>query len=114
MKFAKNRPFTPLKSSISEVIYYLRNEISALVRDLNVGLTKLNFTDNFDSFKWSGTIGASETSYIKNLLTTSPEGRIIVRSNSHEIVDGDRWDASTVSLKNDGTTSASVTVIFYR
>ena len=117
MKFTAFKEFR-FSSTLDAVLGYLSNDLKTFLRELRLGLTRLSFVDNFDSFVVDVTIGSGEELAIRNQLKSSvPTQRIIVRgsSGSESIVDGDTaWDLNYVYLKNVGASSASATVVFLK
>lgn len=93
------------------------NNIKDLVKELSVGLRKLTFSENFDSFEWSGTLTSSVTNYaIRHSLTTIPTKYIIVRQTGNAIVTSGstEWDGNFVYMTNNTATNAIVTIIFFK
>lgn len=115
MKFIGFKEYKNLNfKSLDDVVNYLSIDLVKNLRELAMGLNFLKFTDNFNAFKITMTIPASSEIAIRNELSKKiPTERIIVRSTSSEIVDGDTpWDLNYVYLKNTGASAATVTVIF--
>lgn len=112
MKFIGFKEFR-FRSDLGSVVEYLSIELKKILRDLQLGLNELSFQDNFKSFTTTVEIGAGVEVAIRHDLRVVPRYRVILRSNSHEITDGDTpWDVNFVFLKNNGASSASVTVVF--
>lgn len=93
--------------------------LNAALAQLQAGLDKLNFKDNFQGFEYSGIIPTSTEVSIPNKMGNDliPTGFIITMAEGvNSIVKGDaEWSTKHVSLKNfDATTDAKVTVFFYR
>lgn len=114
MKFRSFREFR--QGPRADVAKYLAVDLTSTFRDLFAGLTKLTFEDNFESFETEVTIGAGSEELIPNRLDTVPTRRIFLRhSGDPGVVDGDtEWDLNFVSLKNVGSSSATLTVVFMR
>ena len=99
-------------------------DIGDLASRLMQGLTKLNFDDNFSSFKEQGVIIKNgEFVTIQNKLTFVPESYIIVNQKGHGVVTKDtpiiegitrEWDNDVVYLKNNGPSDVEISVIFMR
>lgn len=110
MKFRGIRPIIDEKNAWREV--------TEALRDLFQGLTKLSFTDNMESFEiTNSTIGAGQTYKWKNQLKLIPTRWIVVRNSSGMPISDngfDGWDINTVSLKNVGASSTTISVIFMR
>lgn len=114
MKFSG---FRKLKSAttLEEVIGYLQQGLALSLGELQSGLKYLDLVDNFESFEVRVTIPATSEISIVNKIGIVPTKRLIVRSNSSSIVDGDTaWTSDFVTLKNTGATDAIATVIFMR
>lgn len=91
------------------------NKLPEELKDLEVGLKRLDFINNFRSFKAEVTIPANSEVSIKNLLTpVIPSQRLIVRQSGNGVVaDGtSKWTSDKVYLYNHGAVSVTVTVIF--
>jgi len=115
MKFTSFKEFKGLDLQIQNVIDYLSIDLRKILRDLQLGLTKMEFTDNFESFQTTVTIASGSEIAIRNELSIVPTQRLIVAGNSNEVVDGDTaWNNDFVFLKNIGATEATVTVIFLK
>jgi len=120
MKFTDFRTFSERYSkTLESVLAYLSNEMSANFRDLILGLKRLDFKNNFNSFKVSVEIPAGEEIAIPNQIKNGiPDQRLIIRGNeaSLSVCDGDaEWTQSFVFLKNThATDTALLTVIFLR
>lgn len=113
-KFSGFRLFK-LGTTLESVVTYLSSGLNQSLRELQAGLQGLSFADNFDSFEVTVVIPATSELQIRNQLPVRPSKRIIVRSNSATVVDGDTaWSADYVYLKNTGATSATITVVFLR
>lgn len=116
MKIPDFKYFSGSKT-VEAIAQYLSTEHTLNLRDLITALKKLDFSTNFDSFEVTVSIEPSEELFIENKLRSGvvPSKRIIVRSNSYEITDGDTaWDKNFVTLKNNGALAASVTVVFLK
>lgn len=84
-------------------------------KDLEIGLKRLSFIDNFRSFQTTVTIPATSEIEIKNLISPSiPSQRIILRQTGNGVItDGpSRWDEENVYLYNNGAVPVTATVIF--
>lgn len=90
-------------------------EMGRLVKELAVGLRNLDFTNNFTSFIYSGTIASSGTVLVRNKLN-STDIRYIVTSNDGDgtINKSDTWDANYISFKNNGSIEAEVEIIILK
>lgn len=123
MKFTQFREYRDTDSSgldkTKSIVDYLVVDMPRWLKDLALGLTKLSFNDNFESFTVSVTINAGQELAIRNGLRTGniPNQRIIVRGGpgSESVVDGlQSWNSDFVYLKNVGLSAVTVTVVFLR
>lgn len=118
MRFSNFKEFKEsLGVDFNKVVTFLKEDFSAMMRELRIGLTKLSMEDNFESFTVEVTIAASTESAIRNRFRdgTIPSKRIIVRSTGSGLVDGDtEWSKDFVYLKNSGAASLTATVIFLK
>ena len=101
-----------------------------LITKLSIGLGKITFEDNTESFKAENvSIKNGKTVTIRNELTFITSKYIIVNQEGHGLVTKGRladtndantfrreldWDINTVYLKNHGPNDVTVTVIFMR
>lgn len=100
------------------------------MRDLSVGLLKMNFTENFESFRVDNLlIKNGEEAVIANQFKSKannaiPSSRIIVRQQATGaagntgnglITDGlTAWNSNLVYLYNQGPEDTIVSVIFFK
>lgn len=112
----------PPKLGTKEVyIKYLQTDLWTWMRDLSVGLIKINFAENFESFRVENLVIKSGTEVaIANQLQSKannsiPTSRIIVRQIGNGLVtDGQAWTTNLVYLFNNGPDDVTVTVIFFK
>jgi hypothetical protein len=105
----------------SGVLQYLQTSLWAWFKDVTVGLRRLNFLDNFQSFEVtdllivSGTEAKIPNGFVGNIANAIPSQRIIVRQLGNSVVtDGPTpWNANFVYLSNAGPVDVVITVIFY-
>lgn len=96
---------------------YLSSVMKTGLLDLIDGLHKLTLLENLESFQVEVTLEAGEEKEIRNEFNTFiPSGRIFIKhSGDPSIVDGDtEWTNSFVYLKNSGSTSATLTVLYFK
>lgn len=91
---------------------YLAVDLQNTLTDVTTALTRLTFRDNFKSQTAIVTLSPGVDTEVKHSLGVVPSGRLIIRSNSNAIVDGDAaWTKDAIYLKNIGATVAVITVI---
>ena len=90
--------------------------LNELKDTLSVGLKKLSFGDNFESFQTNVTISATSESKIKNQLQFVPSKYIIVSQTGNGLITkgSTEWSTDNLYLYNNGAVSVTVTVIFMR
>lgn len=113
--------FPPKLGSRTGMTKYIENDLWMWFRDLSVGLLKLTFLENFDSFKVENiTIPPGQEVAIPNQFKTRgngdvPTSRIIVRQKGNGVVtDGQQWNTNLVYLFNNGAVDVIVSVIFFK
>ena len=115
MKFGGFKQFTgDLKDSVTR---YLGITLKENLRDLDVGLRRLSFDDNFESFKAESLeIAAGAEARIVNQFNLIPSGFLVLRqSGGGLITDGPTaWSTDFVYLTNTGGTTATITAVFLR
>lgn len=108
--------FRGLKPIVSETNAW--REISESLRDLFQGLTKLSFIDNMESFEASGiSIASGATVSFQNRLKTIPTRWIITRNSTGMGISDNAttgWNQDQVTLKNVGSSTTVISVIFFR
>jgi len=94
-----------------------------LVDELGMGINRLSLVDNFAGFESKGLkIDAGSTARIKNNLDFIPERYIIIKQMGNGLVtipspNEDKtnvWDKDALFLKNNGTETVTITVVFMR
>lgn len=105
------------------ILKYIEVDLWNWLKDISVGLLKINFQENFQSFTVEDiTIPAGQEIAITNAFRNAypgviPRYRIIVRQQGNAIItDGPTvWTADQVFLQNvSGVDATSVTVIFFK
>ena len=122
MKFSQFKIFREIlsDSSLRAVIDYLNGELSKTLRELQTGLARFSFSENFETFTITDlAIAAGAEAEIRNEFRNGviPTKWIRVRGDtgSKDVVDGDTaWSANFVYLKNVGASAATLTVVFFR
>lgn len=111
----------PKLTSRDSSIKYLEVDLWSWLKELSVGLLKIDFKQNFQSFIVENvTIPANTEIAISNQFKFSypgniPSGRIITRQTGDaNIIDGDtKWTDSTLYLKNPSANDATISVLFF-
>jgi hypothetical protein len=88
-----------------------------MVDELNTGLTRLSFNDNFESdLSESITIAATTEVEVKHSLKSIPSYYLIVRQTGDaRIIDGDTaWTNDKIYLKNTSGTDAVVSLLIFK
>lgn len=114
---------TPPKiTNRNSVVKYVEIDLWSWLKELSIGLLKMDFQQNFQSFRVDKlTIPAGMEVAIPNGFRTSypgviPSSRIIVRQQGNaNIIDGDTvWTENQVFLKNPSVNDATISVIFFK
>ena len=114
---------TPPKiTNRNSVIKYIEVELWSWLKDLSVGLLKIDFQQNFQSFTVENLkIAAGDEVSIPNEFRSSypgtiPKGRIIIRQQGDaNIIDGNTvWTDTHVYLRNPSGNDAVVSVLFFK
>lgn len=120
MKFSAFKEYKKtLNVSTDYISDWLATELMATIRELRVGLNKLTFEDNFDSFTAVLEIAPLAEIPIRNEFRDGfPTKWLAVRKNEGGIYvcDGDTpWDVNYLYLKNTSATlTANLTVVFLK
>ena len=114
-KFSGFRQFK-IEGPLETTVAYLQRALTLSLKELQTGLQNLSFQDNFDSFEVTVTISGGDLNFrVQNRLDVIPAKRIIVRSNSNQVIDGtSKWTQEYLYLGNPGLTDAEITVVFMR
>lgn len=113
---AKFSGFKTLKvaKAIEEVIDYLTVGLAISLKELQTGLQKLSFDENFESQTLELTIPVGTTAFPHN-LGVIPSKRLIVRANGATIDDSDiPWTSTAIYLRNSGASAITATIILMR
>lgn len=102
-------------------IKYLEVDLWSWLKELSLGLLKINFKDNFQAFIVQNvSIPAGTEVSIANQFRTAypgmiPSGRIIIRQQGDaNIIDGTTaWTSNQVYLLNPSANDAVVSVLFF-
>lgn len=114
MKFSGFRTFK-LGATVEDVIEYLKNGLALSLKELQNGLSKLNFADNFESQTLVVTIPASTTQGYTHNLGVVPSGRLIVKASGSTLDDStNAWTSSVVYFRNTGASTVTATIILLR
>ena len=112
MIFKKFATFT----TSEEVNDFLKLKLNQSLETLSILLQRLDFKNNFETFEYNGSIANGTEMGITHNLRTIPTQRIIVKQTGDgRIIDGDAaWTSSKVYLKNVGSATTTVTVLFFK
>jgi hypothetical protein len=85
------------------------------MKDLNTGLMKLNFSDNFQAYHTESLdIASGATIQITNPLPFVPQSRLIVKQVGNGLVTDGAWDRQVLEMINNGPDPVTVSIIFFR
>lgn len=112
----------PKLTNRNSVIKYVEIDLWSWLKELSIGLLKIDFKQNFQSFTVESiTIPAGVEVSIPNQFRTAypgtiPSGRIITRQiGNANIIDGNTsWTENHVYLRNPSANDAVISVIFFK
>ena len=112
----------PKLTNRSSVVKYVEIDLWSWLKELSIGILKIDFKQNFQSFTVENlSIPAGIEVAISNQFRTSypgtiPSGRIITRQQGDaNIIDGPtKWTESLVYLFNPSANDAVISVIFFK
>ena len=114
MKFRDFKRFDG--KALEDVLSWVKNELNSVMRELFIGLGKLRFEDNFESFRWEGVLAVGEELQIVHPFRETPSGYIIYKQVGDGVVDAGvtPWTNQVVYLRNNSlVNSVRITVIFF-
>ena len=90
-------------------------DIRDLVKELSIGLLRLNFDDNFESFEQTVEITAGSTAEIRNRLQFIPSKYIITSQTGNGVVTKTgTWTLDKLFLINNGAVTVNINVTFLK
>ena len=94
----------------------IANKHNDLVDDLNTGLGRLKFADNFETNVRTVTIASGAELKIPHSLGVVPSDRIILRQTGNGlVVDGPtEWNENNIYLKNEGPSEVTFKVRIFK
>lgn len=112
----------PKLTNRNSVVKHIEIDLWSWLRELSIGLLKMDFRQNFQSFTVEQlSIPAGEEVAISNQLNTYypgtvPSARIITRQQGDaNIIDGTTpWNENLVYLLNPSANDAVISVIFFK
>lgn len=105
----------PKISSPSNIYQFLMSEMFTWMKDICTGLIRLDFLENFQSYRVTGLlIAAGDTVNITNPLPFIPRTRLIVKQTGNGLVTDGEWTIQVLKLINNGADPVTVSVIFFR
>lgn len=112
----------PKLTNRDSVLKYIEVDLWSWLRDLSIGILKIDFRQNFQSFIVENLkIPAGMEVSIPNAFKRSypgviPSARIITRQiGDAHIIDGDKkWTENEVFLKNPSVNDSTISVIFFK
>ena len=112
----------PKLTNRNSLVKYVEIDLWSWLKDLSIGILKIDFKQNFQSFTVENlAIPAMTEVSIPNRFRTSypgniPSGRIIIRQQGDaNIIDGNKeWTANHVYLRNPSANDAVVSVLFFK
>lgn len=115
MKLLNIRTFSG--RTLDQILRFLQADLSAFLKDLQAGASRLTFADNFQSFRADFTVAAGAVAEIPNRLGAIDLEWVMVdvQGESSIVRDPDTpWTANFVYLKNVGAVSVTASARFFR
>lgn len=111
----------PKLTNKDSTLKYIEVDLWSWLKELSIGVQKINFVQNFQSFTVNDLkIPAATEVTIPNQFISSfpgaiPSGRIIIRQTGDaNIIDGvNQWSQIHVFLRNPSANDAVISVIFF-
>jgi len=87
-----------------------------LIGDLNAGLGRLAFKDNFQVHEALVTIASGADAAVPHSLGVIPKYRLIVRQQGNGLVidSATDWTENNIYLRNEGPSTVSLTVLIFK
>lgn len=112
----------PKLTNKSSFVKYLEVDLWSWLKELSVGLLKIDFEQNFQAFivknvsMPAGTEVAITNQFQSSYPGVIPSGRIIIRQKGDaNIIDGDKtWTTTQLYLKNPSANDATISVLFFK
>lgn len=113
-KFSGFRTFK-LGKTVEEVADYLLNGLALSLKELQAGLSKLSFEDNFETQTLEVSLPAGATVGYSHNLGVIPSKRLIIKANGYTIDDSSTpWTKTAVYFRNSGASAITATIILMR
>lgn len=117
----KTKP-PPNPSVVQDPGKYLQLFLFPWLVNISTGLRKLQFDENFDSFKaLNVSIANGATARINNDFKVRgaaagviPSGRVIFKQTGNGLISDGNWTAETLEMINNGPNDVTVSIIFFR
>jgi hypothetical protein len=114
---AKFSGFRTLKAAqtVEEVVSYLITGLSVSLKELQAGLLRLTFEENFQAQTITVFLPAGQTVGYPHSLGVIPSKRLIVRASGSTIDDSETpWTESAVYFRNTGGSDLTATIVLMR
>ena len=96
--------------------FNLIRDLEDLIVELRAGFSKLDLTENTESFKTSLKINPRSELRVPNQLRITPTQYLIVSQEGNGLVtkSSTPWNNKSLYLKNNGDSTVKITVVFMR
>ena len=104
--------------SFGKVLQYLQLDLYPWLYNLGLGLLKLNFADNFDSFRAESlAVANGETVRVPNGFRTRlngaiPNQRIITRQTGNGFITDGTWGENYLEVVNNGPSDTVIDIVY--
>lgn len=111
----------PRITNRANIIKYIDVDLWSWMKDVTIGILKINFEENFQAFIVrdltipAGTEVAISNQFQNRYPGVIPSGRIIIRQTGDaNIIDGNTpWNETALFLRNPSANTAVVSVLFF-
>jgi len=95
---------------------WVMGELNAGFRDLFIGLRRLSFEDNFESFEYTGSIAATTEISVPNKFSFIPSRYLVGDTTGGAVVGRGptAWTSSQLFIKNYSATATVARIVFMR
>jgi hypothetical protein len=109
--------FRDIREYVSgELVAWVRGELNAGIRELFIGLRRLSFEDNFESFEYTGSIAATTEISVQNKFSFIPSRYLVVDTTSGAVVGRGptAWTSDRLFIKNYSASATVAKIVFMR
>ena len=102
--------------TLEDITSWINDELNSVMREVFIGLNRLRFQENFDSFEVEVTLLPTEERQISHPFREMPTGYIIYKQVGNGVIDAGvtPWTNQVVYLRNNSASeNVTVKAIFF-